>query len=84
MTVEDEILKNGDYCTIACREEARRKQTLERVRRFRSKHPRIPRTHLKTCEICGKQFQSMRSDARTCPKGPCRMKKYRLNRSNQN
>ncbi|MGA9405027.1 MAG: hypothetical protein ACLQBP_00925 [Methanoregula sp.] len=74
----------GDYCTITCREEARRKQTLERVRRLRSKHPRIPRTHLKTCEICGKQFQSMRSDARTCPIGPCRMKKYRLNRSNQN
>lgn len=31
----------------------------------------------KTCEFCGKEFKSLRSDARFCPNGTCRLKHNR-------
>lgn len=53
------------YCSDACALEAKREQT-EESRKRRFEQMRADGTLVKTCEVCGKKFESVRSDRRFC------------------
>ena len=70
------VWKGQKYCDPVCRDEARKKRSIQHRREKGRVH-----MHQKICEVCGEPFTAKRGGARTCS-GACRIALHRRKKTN--